>query len=181
MSVEAIHFREFRFDEMISVWTGFGMHVLINIMPKERQLQPEDQYVAVVVTVPEDRFQDDDEICLEAATYVCLRLEDHLLKEGHDVQDWIKGGCSEDWGVYYETLLAGDRYEYNIMFFPEEKESEQRSIMVRYLQKQGFLTSLFSKLSGLADEHPLHASMESFGKLFESHKMLSQSQLDRQY
>ncbi|KAA0142988.1 hypothetical protein V6x_16820 [Gimesia chilikensis] len=146
-------------------------------MPEERT----DPYVAVVVRIPEDYFSDEDEICLEAATYVCTLLEEHLIQDGHTVPEWYQGGCSEDWGVYFETILSDEKIEYGIMFFPEEKGAEQRSIMVRYLPWQGFWKSLFFKQPDLAAAHPLHESMERFGKQFESYRMLTQSQLDQEY
>lgn len=148
-------------------------------MPPEPQ--PENPYVAVVVTVPEEYFSDEDDICLAAARFVCAQLEDQLIEDGHDVPDWIQGGCDEDWGVCYETLLAEDRFDYAIMFFPEAKGVEQRSMMVQYQRKYGFWKSLFHKPPVLAAEHPLHASMERFGKRFDSHRMLTKAELDREY
>ena len=48
-----------------------------------------DRFVAVVVSVPDEHFSDEDDVCLAAGNFVCGRLEPHLLQNGHTIADWI--------------------------------------------------------------------------------------------
>lgn len=84
-------------------------------------------FVAVVVSVPEEHFSDEDDICLAAGNFVCAGLETHLTENGHSIPDWIHGGCNEDWGVYFESKLKETIYQYHICFFPGPKRHHTRS------------------------------------------------------
>jgi hypothetical protein len=137
--------------------------------------------VAVIVAVPEEFFPDDDDICLTACNFVCARLESHLVRHGHSIADWIKGGCEEDWGVYYESQRDTERFAYAISFFPVATGERQCYITVQYRLKVSFLKRLFRKRSQLGSEHPLHKTMEEFGTVFRSSRMLTQSQFDAEY
>lgn len=59
-----------------------------------------ESFVALIVSVPDEHFPEDDDICLTAGNFVCSKLETHLIRHGHSIPDWIRGGCNEDWGVY---------------------------------------------------------------------------------
>jgi len=149
-----------------------------------QQTQPEDEpYAALVVMVPEEHFSDEDDICLQAATYVCSRLEHHLLQAGHEVADWLKGGCAEDWGVYYESMFQDQKFQYQITFFPDERGPEQRLIAVQFNQKSqtSLLKSFFGKPQPFRAAPSLRHVIEDVGREFEEHRMLTKAQLDGEY
>ncbi len=140
-----------------------------------------DPFVAVVVSVPEEYFSDDDDICLGAGKFVCARLESHLIRTGHSIPDWVKGGCEEDWGVYYESHRDSERFDYAICFFDVSKDEVQREMLVQYGRRIPFLKSLFTKPDPLGPNHHLHHTMQEFGKTFGSSRMLTKPQLEAEY
>ena len=134
--------------------------------------------VAVVVSVPEKYFPDDDDTCLTAGKFVCGRLESHLIQHGHKVADWIHGGCEEDWGVYFESQKADELFDYNICFFPDAVGKVQCLMVVQYHLKVPFLKRLFKKPRQLGMDHHMHHTMREFGSTFTSSRILTQSQFD---
>jgi hypothetical protein len=82
-------------------------------------------WVAVVVRVPEKYFSDNDDICLQASKFVCSRLESHLIGHGHKIPNWVRGGCEEDWGVYFESQRDGQTFDYAVGFFPVAQGESQ--------------------------------------------------------
>jgi hypothetical protein len=138
-------------------------------------------FVAVVVSVPEEHFSDEDDICLTAGNFVCSRLETHLTQSGHSIPDWIQGGCNEDWGVYFESNRNGKIYQYHICFFPGPNDNTQNQMLIQYHVRQPFLTRLFRKPPELLPDDPLHETMQSFGRLFAASRMLTQVQFKNEY
>jgi hypothetical protein len=144
-------------------------------MQEEQPSRSDDPYVAVAVMVPEDHFSDEDGICLQAASHVCSRLEHRLLEAGHTV---------EDWGVYYESAFQDQKFQYMIMFFPDERGAEQRLIAVQFEPKSkriGFLKALFGKPPPFEAAPSLASLMEVVGGDFEEHRMLTKTQFDHEY
>ena len=76
--------------------------------------------VAVVVNVPETHFAEKDDISLAAGKYVCTKLEAHLVQNGYSIPARIRGGCDEDWGVYFESTMNGTTYK-----APQTRHHEQ--------------------------------------------------------
>ncbi len=152
-------------------------------MRQEQSPQEGEPYAAVVVKVPEEHFSDEDDICLQAARYVCSRLEHRLLRAGHQIKDWLRGGCEEDWGVYYESVFRDQRFQYLIVFFPDERGPEQGLIAVQFHHKgqTSFLKSLFGKPPPFRAAPSLQYLMEELGREFEAHRMLTKAQFDREY
>ena len=150
-----------------------------------QQTQPEDEpYAALVVMVPEEHFADEDDICLQAATHVCSCLERHLLQAGHQIEDWLRGGCAEDWGVYYESTFEGKTFQYMIMFFPDDRGPEQRLIAVQFHSKPrrtGLLRALFGKAPPFEAAPSLTDVMELVGRDFEEHRLLTKAEFDHEY
>lgn len=133
-------------------------------------------FVALVVSVSNDHFPDEDDICLVAGTYLARQLESHLAGNGHTVPDWIRGGCAEDWGVYLESRKGKDRYQYRIMFFP--RGSDDRSMAIQYGIKLGFWRRLLRGQPALCIDDPLHLVMWSFGTNNERPQLLTKEQID---
>lgn len=138
-------------------------------------------FVAVVVSVPEEHFSDDDDICLAAGNFVCARLETHLTQSGHSIPDWIHGGCNEDWGVYFESKLKETVYQYHICFFPGLNDITQNQILIQYHVRLPFLKRLFRKPAELLPDDPMHETMQSFGRIFGASRMLTQMQFQTEY
>lgn len=137
--------------------------------------------MAVVMSVPDEYFSDDDDICLAAASFVCGRLEEHLIENGHTIADWTRGGCVEDWGVYYESQRGGETFHYQISFFPYLTDDGESQMIVQYHLKIPFLKRLFTKPRRLGADHSMHEAMRKFGRLFKSSRMLTQSEFDKQH
>ncbi len=137
-----------------------------------------DPLFAVVVSVPEEHFPDDDDICLTAGKFVCRRLESHLIQYGHTIADWIRGGCEEDWGVYFESQRDDEVFAYMICFFPDAVGKVQCLMAVQYYLKIPFLKRFFKRPAQLGNDHHLHQTMQEFGNTFSSSRMLTQSQFD---
>jgi hypothetical protein len=140
-----------------------------------------DPPIAVVVRVSEELFPDNDDICLTAGRFVCSRLESHLTQHGHNIAEWIRDGCEEDWGVYFESEHNGQIFDYSICFFPAPAGETQCNMAVQYHVKVPWLQRLFKKPSPLVDGHRLHQTMQEFGEKFSSSRMLTQSQFDAEY
>lgn len=135
-----------------------------------------DYYRAIAVSVPDE----EDDIALTAARFVCSRLESHLLKNGHAVEDWIKGGCDEDWGVYYESQRGDDRIAYSIGFFPGIENADNQ-MFVQYDLKIPFFKAIFRKAKILKSDDQMHETMRSFGKLFDNSRMLTSVEFENEY
>ena len=140
-----------------------------------------ESHVAVVVTVPDDSFPDDDDICIFAGRFVCEKLETHLIQHGHSIPDSIGGGCNEDWGVYFKSTLNDKLFEYHICFFPGPQGSTQNQMLIQYHARLPFLKRLFRKPLELLPDDPMQKTMQSFGHLFSGSRMLTQLQLEREY
>ncbi len=140
-----------------------------------------DPFVAIVVTVPEEFFPDDDEICLTAARFVCGQLQSHLVDEGHSIPAWIDGGCDEDWGVYFESQLNESKFEFHIAFFPSPRDAPQNQMVVQYHLCRSLISRLIRKDTQLQADHPMHETMRAFGRKFGASQMLTQSQFRREY
>lgn len=140
-----------------------------------------ESFVAVVVTVPEEHFPDGDDICLTAGNFVCTKLEAHLAQHGHDIPEWIQGGCDEDWGVYFESKLNETTFQYHICFFPGPQNTTQNQILIQYHVKLPFIQRLFRKPDRLLPDHSMHGTMQSLGNLFSASRMLTQSQFEDEY
>lgn len=138
-------------------------------------------YFAVVVSVPAEHFPDDDALCLTAGKFVCARLETFLLEKGHRIAEWVRGGCDEDWGVYFETQRGSDTFEYSICFFPTLSHTPQTHMMIQYHPKTPFLRRLFATPHRLDANHYMHETMREFGQTFESSRMFTQPQFDKEY
>lgn len=139
-----------------------------------------DPLVAVVVTVPEEHFSD-DEICSAAGHFVCTQLETHLVQHGHSVPDWIRGGCAEDWGIYFESKLNETSFDYSIGVVQGPQDTTPIQALIQYGVQVPFFKSLFRKPVDLPTDHPIHETMRSFGKLLSPSRMLTQSQLEAEY
>jgi hypothetical protein len=140
-----------------------------------------DPFMAVVVDVPEEYFPDGDDVCLTAGKFVCSRLEPHLVRAGHVGADWLQGGCEEDWGVYFESQLGTETFDYAIIFFPSDDSKLQTRMAVQYHRKLRGLKSWFGKPEPPPADHPIHRTMREFGALFESSRMLTQSEFAAEY
>jgi hypothetical protein len=137
-----------------------------------------DPFVAMVLRVPEDLFSDDDELCLAACRFVCTRLESHLVQHGHQIADWIQGGCDEDWGVYFESQCGGQTFDYAIAFFGAPTGEPQNMLILQYHLKTPFFRRLFKGQESLGVDHHLHRTMQQLAREFSSSRMLTQSQFD---
>ena len=138
--------------------------------------------VAVVVGVPEELFSDKDEICLNASRFVCARLEQHLIMHGHTIDEWIRGGCDEDWGVYFESKLNSETFDFSISFFPNPvPDDPSSSIIVQYQLKVPFMRRLFGRVSSLEPDHPIHQTMREFAQTFVSSRTLTKTEFDAEY
>ena len=140
-----------------------------------------ESFVAVVVTVPEEHFPDEDDICLTAGNFVCAILESHLSQRGHSIPDWIRGGCDEDWGVYFQSKLNETTFEYYICFLPGPQNTTQNQMLIQYHVRLPFLKRLFGKPVDLLPDDPMHSTMESFGDLFTASLMLTHTQFENEY
>ena len=138
-------------------------------------------FVAVIVRVPEEYFSDDDDICLTAGNYVCSRLESHLIANKHSIPDWIRGGCEEDWGVYFKSQWNDQSFDYAICFAPADSGEEQYWMMIQY----HLIPRLFAKWrklqTSLGADHALHRTMQVFAETFDASRMLTQKQFDSEY
>ncbi|MFO1094572.1 MAG: hypothetical protein U0992_14895 [Planctomycetaceae bacterium] len=140
-----------------------------------------DRVVAGVVAVPDETISDEDDIWLAAGKFVCSKLESHLAQHGHSIPDWIHGGCDEDWGVYFESVLNETAFRYQICFFSCPPDAAQNQMVVQYHVRQPLLSWLFRKRAELHFDHPMHETMRSFGKLFSASRMLTRSQFESEY
>lgn len=141
-----------------------------------------DCFVAVVVPVPDELFDDDDDdICLKAGNFVCARLETHLVQHGHAIPGWVNGGCDEDWGVYFASECAAETFEYHICFFPQSTVDHGCQMMIQYHRRVRLWKRLFTKPRAIGANHHMHETMHRFGETFESSIFLTQSQLDSEY
>ena len=59
-------------------------------------------YAVLAVDLDPQHFPDGDDICLAAGSYLARELGTFLKQHGHDIPDWIQGGCEEDFGVVLE-------------------------------------------------------------------------------
>jgi hypothetical protein len=140
-----------------------------------------DPLVALVVSVPEDLFPQEGGICLPTCNHICSRLESHLVKHGHSIPEWLRGGCEEDWGVCLESQRDGERFNYQIQFFDSPRGQSDGQMMVQYQLKIPFLQRLFQGSSELGADHHLHQTMREFGNSFSSSRMLTNSQFESEY
>lgn len=141
----------------------------------------ENSFVAVVLTVPKEYFHDGDDLCLTACRFVCVELGEHLARLGHSIPNWIQGGCDEDWGVYFESMLNGTTLQYYVSFFPSPRGDIQNQIMIQYQVRRPLLRRLLGKSSYLPPDHSIHETMRSFGDVFGKSRMLTKSQFDSEY
>ncbi len=140
-----------------------------------------DSFVAVVVTVPEEHFPDEDDVCLTAGRFVCRKLESHLVGHGHSVSDWIHGGCDEDWGVCFESTLNNITFQYHICFLPGPQDATQNQMLIQYHVRLPFFRRLFQKPPELSSDHAIHEIMRSFGDLFSELRMLTQARFETEF
>ena len=138
-------------------------------------------FVAVIVSVPLEWLSDDDPSCLAAGSQVCSRLESHLEEHGHTIDSWIRGGCEEDWGVYYESRRDGERPEYTINFFPHYTDEGLPQMILQYHPKTPWYRRLVGRWLAFAAGDPMHDTMEAFGKKFASYRMLTEEQFEEEY
>ena len=89
-----------------------------------------DPPVAVVVSVPLEDFPDEDDIRLTAGKSLCGRLERHLVRSGHVVDEWVAGGCEEDTGVYFASRRGPELLDYFICFWPVPAEGGESQMVV---------------------------------------------------
>jgi hypothetical protein len=155
--------------------------VIVNVVLQTVALPMTESFVALVVTVPEEHFPDEDDICLTASNYVCAKLESHLVQHGHSILDWIQGGCDEDWGVYFESQRNGTTFQYHICFFPGPRDTTQNQMLIQYHVRLPFMKRLFRKPVELLPDHPIHKTMRSFGDLFSASRQLTQVQFETEY
>lgn len=141
----------------------------------------DDPFVAIVVTVPDEYFSDDDDISLKASNFVCHQLESHLVQRGHIIPDWLKGGCDEDWGVYFESLWNETRYQYEIGFWGGPEGDPQQQMIIQYDVLIPFLKRIFRKPVHLSFDDGMHETMRAFGKLFSDSRMLTRDQFEKGY
>ena len=137
--------------------------------------------VAVVVSVPEEHFPEEDDVCLTAGKFVCAILESHLMQHGHSIPQWIQGGCNEDWGVYFESQLKETGYQFQICFFPGPQNTPQVQMLIQYHLRLSFLKRLFRKSAELSPYDPMHETMKLFGCRFSTSRILTKSQLENEY
>lgn len=135
----------------------------------------QEPYVAVVVSVPAQYFADDDDICHAAGTHVAQALQACLVKAGHQIPDWVEGGCREDWGVYLESEIAAKTMRYAIEYFPHLSPDQEEQMMIQYDERPGCPDS---RRPLLADD-PLHDTMRGFAEGWPSHRLLTQADLER--
>ena len=140
-----------------------------------------DSFVAVVVTVPEEYFKDEDDICLAAGNFVCGQLESHLVQHGHAIPNWIQGGCDEDWGVYFESILDETAFRYHTCFFPSPLDIPQYQLIIQYHVRLPFIKRLFRRNVQLLADDPMHETMRTFGDKFRPSRMLTVSQFESEY
>lgn len=163
-------------------WTINSRDSVIAVVLRQTAAPPmREAFVAVVVSVPEGHFSDEDDICLTAGDFVCARLETHLVQNGHSIPDWIHGGCNEDWGVFFESKLNETTYQYHICFFPGPQNTTQNQMLIRYHVRLPFLKRLFRRPAELLPDDPMHEIMQSFGRLFSASRMLTQMQFENEY
>lgn len=155
--------------------------VMVVVMRQRTEQTMTESYVAVVVTVPDELFSDEDDICITAGKFVCEKLETHLTQHGHSIPDSICGGCDEDWGVYLESTLNETIFEYHICFFPGPQDNKQNQMLIQYHIRLPFLKRLFRKPLELLPDDPMHKTMQSFGNIFSASRMLTQSQFEREF
>jgi hypothetical protein len=136
-------------------------------------------FAALVVSLPEQHFSDDDDICAGATTDLAVHLEAHLVEKGHSIPDWIQGGCAEDWGTYLRSRKGEVRYDYQIMFFP--RGSDARSIAIMYGVRVGFWRRLFGRQPRLEASDPLHQVLWEFGAKYERPQLVTQAQIDAEH
>ena len=164
--------------------SGFASHKVRVILVVLRQTigdSMKEPFVAIVVSVPDEQFSDDDDICRAACNFVCTRLEKHLTQNGHSVPSWSRGGCHEDWGAVIESQLNETTYRYHIYYGPGQSDNTLNQMLIQYQRSQPILNWLFGKSSDLLPDDPLHETMESFGRLFSASRMLTRTQFGKEY
>ncbi len=141
----------------------------------------DDPSVAVVVRVPEDYFSDDDDICIEACMHVCGLLEEQLMASGFEIPDWIRGGCAEDWGVYYECRDSAVRYVFSIGFFPCANAEPQDRIFVQYHLKEPRVLGLLSRNKTVPLDDKMQQALIEFSRSFPDSEFFSEPQFEAVY
>jgi len=145
----------------------------------QRRLTAEAKPCALVFSLASKYFSDDDDICTTAGTHIAEQLGTHLQEHGHNIPEWIQGGCKEDWGVYLESQKDDVRYQYQIMFFPRDDDTQ--SMAVVYGIKVGLWRRLFRGQPEISIDDPLNKVLREFGIGFERVELLTQKQFDEQY
>lgn len=140
-----------------------------------------EDFVAIVVSVPDQYFSDDDDVCLAAGNFVCQQLEAHLAACGHVISPTNSGGCEEDWGVYFRSEWNKRRFDYYIHFFPAPDRTPQNLLLVQYHLRRIFRQWLLRQACRLGPDDPMHETMRTFGELFEHSRQLTQAEFDREY
>src|SRR5690606_35827460 len=133
-------------------------------------------YVAVIVGGPSDFSSEGDDLSLTTGRLVCTRLGDHLTRNGHTIPEFVKRGCDDDWGVYFESTDGEETFQFYIGYFPGDKRTDPGMMFVRYYLKRPFLELLFSEPERTPPRHSLHATMKEFGEAFAYSRMLSEDE-----
>ena len=133
-------------------------------------------YAVLAVDLDPQHFPDGDDICLTAGSYLARELGASLKQHGHDIPDWIQGGCEEDFGVVLESHRGDVCYNYTIVFFPESGRDYRMAI--QYGIHVGVLRRMFRGVPKLAADDPLHDLLRAFGGQFQNSELLTSSQFE---
>lgn len=133
-------------------------------------------FAALLLSLPQEYFPDDDDIRVKATEHVCRQLEAHLLANGHCIPDWVRGGCQEDWGVCLRSQRGEVHYDYQIKFYP--RGNDTRSLAIMYGTNVGFWRRIFHCQPQLGADDPLHQVIWEFGAKHERPQLLTQAQVN---
>ena len=134
----------------------------------------------LMLSVPEDWFEDHDDYAVKVSSRICGLLEQHLIEQDHSIPEWVQGGCNEDSYVYYQSMKNEELYVYTIAYFPNGDEQSRPQMYISYGFKNSFLKALLGRKKQLDSDHSLHAVMSKFGETFLASRVLTHAQFNEE-
>jgi hypothetical protein len=135
-------------------------------------------YAVLALTLAPEFFPEGDDICKFAGTHLAHELGEHLEKNGHKIPSWVRGGCQEDWGVYFESERQDVRYQYMIMFFPR---GDVHGMAIQYDIRVGWFRRLFRGQPSIPMDDPIHEVLREFGTQYKDSELLTRPRFDALY
>jgi hypothetical protein len=146
-----------------------------------------DTFIALAVSLPKAYFPDGDDACCVAGREICVRLEHHLIGRGHVVDETVRGGLKEEWGLSFESRCGAETFCYDVYYVEHSLQTrdDQLEMAIRYYPKPpartepGWLERWYSKpaFEWLPIHHPLHDVMRTFGESLDWSRMLTREEL----